>query len=784
VTPTSFTDCWWRGAEGTVAIPHFGGTPVRSYPPAPARAAVTGDLALVPPTFLHNFVLVGARNTSAGTLTLTSLESAWEDQGAWFTNLLYNDSVTPFEDLSPFEHPYSGSTATLTPVTVDPLANNVPLKLTFLKADGTADSSLDLREEPIDLIWHYRNNATGIDTCSRAWLPPAPAGIVAPAGPSIQGTTQSAPTWGTVAWQVPGLQNNPLNAIVTPSGSWNSIMTNVHDTSGTGIVSVRLYYATTDPATATAPAVSGAYPGCVPYTMVEMTNWVGSETWTASFPAWPAQPSLFDGLNVWYFIVAVDNEGNFDREPEVNEGAFQYYQQPEDPCLNTPRAPEITGSADTASVTLDWSASWWGVPLAYYNTNWSACNDLAGFRVYHQLGAGSWNEVTGSPFPATQQNYTRNFTTSSTSLTAAITAVLASPLTLTVGSTTGFTIPGKVKIDSEVFRCVASDAAHFTGCSRAQDGTTAADHAAGAAVTQDLLDLYANSFFVRAYDTCGAGAKYSDSAIYTEGYCSPRCQLQVWPSGTSIQPGESFWIDIQACEKAGNGTTDTIYLHTCSSVEGDDLPLTESGDSGWFSATVGTQLGAVAGGGQTVLIVAAEDTINVGGYSSTINSWGAVDTCGGRSYSCGAAQTVTVHTPPPDVCVNDHTPATPSAPTAVKIGSCKNESVLPNNTKQLRLSWAKVAPTPDCTSMYYRGYSCEGAGCTPTLPINGFFTSEAANCTGATCTSNAIAMSSQLDSKVYRYAVSAVCEINTCPTAPTTRTWEGAMSTAVVDPCP
>ena len=52
-----------------------------------------------------------------------------------------------------------------------------------------------------------------------------------------------------------------------------------------------------------------------------------------------------DGKNVWYFIVAVDSHGNFDREPEIGSGAFQYYQQPADACLTTPRAPVLTGTA-------------------------------------------------------------------------------------------------------------------------------------------------------------------------------------------------------------------------------------------------------------------------------------------------------------------------------------------------------------------------------------------------------------------------------------------------------
>ncbi len=49
------------------------------------------------------------------------------------------------------------------------------------------------------------------------------------------GTTQGAPTWGTVAWPVPGAKDNPLNAFLVPSNAWNQVTTSVHDTSGNGI---------------------------------------------------------------------------------------------------------------------------------------------------------------------------------------------------------------------------------------------------------------------------------------------------------------------------------------------------------------------------------------------------------------------------------------------------------------------------------------------------------------------------------------------------------------------
>ncbi len=782
VTPTSFTDCL-RGSDGTMAISHLTGTPVRSYPPAPARAAETGDLSLVPPTFLHNTVIVGARNTAAGSLTLNRLNGSWDDPASWFVSLLYNDTVTAFtDDLPPYDHGSSGSTVTLSPITVPALADNIPLKLTFRKADGTVDPTIDLRGDRFDLTWLYRNDATGITTCTREWRPPSTAGIVGPEGPSIMGTTQSTPTYGTVAWPVPGVANNQPDAIVSPADMWNGVTTFVHDTSGSGISSVRLYYTTSDPNDDTVPATSGAYPGCAPYTMVEMTNLPGTELWSASWPVWPAQPTELNDRNVWYYIVAVDNEGNFDREPEPGQGAFQYYQQRVDPCLSTPEAPRLTGVAGTSSVTLDWSDSWYGDPPIYHNANnYTVCSDLAGFRVYHQLAGGAWLEVPESPLPPTQQSYTKDFGTAVATLSAAVDAGAS---IVPVGSTTGFRGSGKIKIGDEVIAYSGLTANSFVGCVRGRDATLATGHAAGEAATQDLLALEANSFFVRAFDTCGSGAKYMDSVTFTEGSCNPRCDLQVYPSGWSISAGHPFRVELQACEKAGNGILDTIFVHVCSSVEGDDFQLTENAaDNGLFSREMQTQAGTSAGGSNDTVMVGLDDTILVGGYASSANSWGDVNACSGKTYSCGGQRVVTVEGAPVDICAPDHTPGSPSAPTAALVAG---DRCTGTGTSRMTLSWNQVAAPPGCTSLYYRGYVCQDADCTPNTALNGFFTSTVANCSGSTCTSNEINLSpAKISNRVFRFAVSAVCEINTCPFAlNNTQTWESLKSAIVGDVCP
>jgi hypothetical protein len=141
-----------------------------------------------------------------------------------------------------------------------------------------------------------------------------------------------------------------------------------------------------------------------------------------------------------------------------------------------------------------------------------------------------------------------------------------------------------------------------------------------------------------------------------------------------------------------------------------------------------------------------------------------------------------VHTPPPDFCNNDHTPSAPAGVTAARVGS---DVCTGAGTSQMTLSWTKVAPPAECTSLYYRGYQCQGLGCTPTTPVNGFFTSDAVNCTGTSCTSNVISVApSKISNRDFRFAVTAVCEINTCPVDPTTRTWEGPKSSTVGDACP
>jgi hypothetical protein len=93
--------------------------------------------------------------------------------------------------------------------------------------------------------------------------------------------------------------------------------------------------------------------------------------------------------SVWYYLLAKDSDGNFDREPELQAGAFQYFQQEGDPCTTWPGnmpAPTLTADTVANTVTLSWSR-----PVT--NNDGTPMTDLAGYRVMRRQE--QWNESGG-----------------------------------------------------------------------------------------------------------------------------------------------------------------------------------------------------------------------------------------------------------------------------------------------------------------------------------------------------------------------------------------------------
>lgn len=338
----------------------------------------------ISPAFRHNTVLFRLKNATDATLTLKQATISWENATAFLQRIAYGgNNATPVTsaawlDPAPPLTRSSGSTVAFQAgAEFKPLDDAIPVHLTFKRADGVVDDRVNLRENRLQVGINYRNESTGDESCSMLENVPVPL------GPYVYGTTQDSPGAGTMAWPVPGPGgSNAMNAVLVPGQQMVNVYTNIADTSFAGIREARLYYYVDAPkAYVSAPPLvpaarydeNPALDNLAPYQRIDLQPVAGSQWRT---PAGSGIPASNDA-NVWYFIVAVDRNGNFDREPEPDSGAFQYFQRPYDVCYNTPRAPVLTGSYTSSSVTLAWTA-----PLL--NTDGTTWTDAGGYRVYRK----------------------------------------------------------------------------------------------------------------------------------------------------------------------------------------------------------------------------------------------------------------------------------------------------------------------------------------------------------------------------------------------------------------
>jgi prepilin-type N-terminal cleavage/methylation domain-containing protein len=349
--------------------------------------AVTGDISVSVPTYYHNTVTLFVENTSAGPLTMQNVQLSWENVYA-FLSAVYIGSDDPSSNTER-ELVWTGRAASGTTVTLNKIIQDygalgvgsraIPIELFFTDADGNVTKLIGMREDSLDISITYINNSMPTTiTC------PYNGTFNIPLGPTVVGVTQNKPGVATPAWPVPGDQGtNPVGEMVVQGGVSVSVSANVYDNSHIGMKKVTLYYIvdalsiydeTTGP-----PPFDGTN-----YTQIPMGLIAGSlYRTTSNIPA-------NDDSTVWYFIVAEDNDGNFDRDPEIGSGAYTYYQQEGNVCNNIPNSPtNLTGTTGTDSVTFAWDA-----PTT--NTDGSSIGiDLQGYNVYRDGGSG-WEKINTS----------------------------------------------------------------------------------------------------------------------------------------------------------------------------------------------------------------------------------------------------------------------------------------------------------------------------------------------------------------------------------------------------
>lgn len=334
----------------------------------------TGNLLALPPNFRHNTVTFLFDNLAAGSMTQEMVNLTWSDIDIFLKAISIGDDSTTSREVVAFLTPPSpsGQNVTYSPTkAVDGLDQDVPFRMTFTKGDSGVDNTVDMRQEVIFVNeLAFTNTSTLDSTCNQTDK------IRVPLGPVTTGVVQNFPDNPTLAWAVPGDSGvNPMNRVIVPGGVEVTVRAVVLDTIFQGLYDVRLwYYVDSGAVLSSAPSPS----------IFSLSNSIAMVQEAGNLYVTENPIPASDDSNVWYYILAVDNTGNFDREPEVDSGVFQYYQQQADVCGNIPESPtDLAGTTTSSSVTLSWT------PPAL-NTDGSTFSDPLGYNIYRNDGVNGW----------------------------------------------------------------------------------------------------------------------------------------------------------------------------------------------------------------------------------------------------------------------------------------------------------------------------------------------------------------------------------------------------------
>lgn len=349
----------------------------------------------------HNTVTLFLDNTSAkvdadcsgnkaGCMTIERLTVIWDEPAARLTNVSIGGGRTGLPVRSTnLPSVVSGTDNDITDASIPGGKRYVPITLEFKDASG---NPIGMREKNLRITLAVKNESTATTGCvSYLTISKNLGDINIPYGPVVFNMTQDQPSWGTSPYMSPGVDG--LN--IPPSGSdipgyaaianwWVYVAADVvsrtlgADGNPIPISSAVIYYKATENTVTTPPT---DYEN---YQQSWMWNW--GNQWYGWIP-----PK--DGKRVWYYVVAVDSDGNFERSPKIEYGAYVYDQKSVDLCSVTPDRPWINTwdplktFADPVSNTV--ALSWW--PVWGYVNPWAPKydSDTFKYRVYRKEGFGA-----------------------------------------------------------------------------------------------------------------------------------------------------------------------------------------------------------------------------------------------------------------------------------------------------------------------------------------------------------------------------------------------------------
>lgn len=358
-----------------------------------------GDAATDPTKGYHNQVKLYLRNTSAGTMSITAIpDIRWGNTSARLASVKIGGSSYPgnVNTTTQTQVWAAGSAAELlgTCTAAECAASvtlsiekqigttdfNVPIIFEFTDVNKNVNEIADMRGDTVfRMRVNVRNDSTGTTGCvTYLTLNEENVQISVPSGPVFTIVSQNTTT-------------TDLRGSSTSAGYWTvgaglnvNVVADVADNSGVGIASVKLYYAVTERTVTSAPTSFLAY-------TERPMSLVGGISYQTTSPI-PASPDK----RIWYYIIARDNQGNFDREPDLREAApdveaYTYDHQAGTPCSVTPKNPTTllgtTNGVDT--VNLSWTAA-----TQYTSDDDKYSSDEFKYRIYRRDSfVGAWNQI-------------------------------------------------------------------------------------------------------------------------------------------------------------------------------------------------------------------------------------------------------------------------------------------------------------------------------------------------------------------------------------------------------
>lgn len=343
----------------------------------------------------HNYVKFFLQNTSRSPMTIKQMKLAWDNPNVVLASIVIGGPPSGTTERTVNAGGAASGTAFAVNAAIADVAGStsspsgpVPVLLRFTTPGGSVNHLTDMRNQVLSLSLWVRNHSFQDSTCAV----PATVAIDVPRGPVLGDFSQSAPgMYGIDSFAVVGPSGTARDTdIHVPYGIPVNVFGAAFDNSrelfadgfNRGFAALKLVGISADPAD---PAAIPLMPTSGAFFERPLHNTGGNRY--AIHRTSPAAGALLPEVSdkvLWYYALAVDNTGNWDRVPNPDAGNYAYFQPPFDVCTVAPRAPVLTlVSATATQALLSWTA-----PTQYESGLAIVADDVLTYDVYVKSAGG------------------------------------------------------------------------------------------------------------------------------------------------------------------------------------------------------------------------------------------------------------------------------------------------------------------------------------------------------------------------------------------------------------